>query len=207
MTYVEINTTTRDVRQENYPELTTRGTARKRGPNLGLQNRNSNGRYFTGIPCVRGHKAERYVKSGSCVECQKLKTKEARAAQSSDYKRDKLAKRREAKPWLFLFNGAKRRAKLRNIPLTITAKDVEAVWPKDDKCPITGVVFRRSLRNEKGYDDRSPSIDRINPNLGYVPGNISIISAKANTVKSNVTDPEFFRRIANYLDTHKSKLE
>ena len=27
--------------------------------------------YFTGIPCVNGHVANRYTKSGACVECQK----------------------------------------------------------------------------------------------------------------------------------------
>lgn len=28
-------------------------------------------RYFTGVACVRGHVAERYVSDGSCVECRK----------------------------------------------------------------------------------------------------------------------------------------
>jgi hypothetical protein len=30
----------------------------------------------------------------------------------------------------------------------------------------------------------SPSLDRLDPKLGYVPGNIVIISVKANLIKS-----------------------
>jgi hypothetical protein len=32
-------------------------------------------RYFTGIPCKRGHVAQRYVSSYLCVECSKLAEK------------------------------------------------------------------------------------------------------------------------------------
>lgn len=30
-------------------------------------------RYFTGIPCGRGHVAERYVRSGSCLACARVR--------------------------------------------------------------------------------------------------------------------------------------
>jgi hypothetical protein len=35
--------------------------------------------------------------------------------------------------------------------------------------------------------DNSPSIDQIVPGGGYVPGNVRIISWKANRLKSNAT--------------------
>jgi hypothetical protein len=45
------------------------------------------------------------------------------------------------------------------------------------------------------------SLDRIDPVLGYVQGNIAVISHLANTLKNNCTDPQVFRRIAEYLET------
>jgi len=36
--------------------------------------------------------------------------------------------------------------------------------------------------------------------LGYVPGNIAVISHFANTMKQNCTDSEVFRRLADYLN-------
>lgn len=33
-------------------------------------------RYFTGKPCLKGHVAERYTKSGACCECQALGVQE-----------------------------------------------------------------------------------------------------------------------------------
>lgn len=43
----------------------------------------------------------------------------------------------------------------------------------------------------KGVSDHSMSIDRINPLKGYVPGNVWLISAKANRIKNNATFEEF----------------
>lgn len=32
-------------------------------------------RYYTGKPCNRGHDAERFVSNGSCIQCQKARTR------------------------------------------------------------------------------------------------------------------------------------
>lgn len=32
-------------------------------------------RFFTGAPCRQGHKVERYVRTGSCVECNRIRTR------------------------------------------------------------------------------------------------------------------------------------
>jgi hypothetical protein len=44
---------------------------------------------------------------------------------------------------------------------------------------------------------QSPSLDRIKPDMGYVSGNVRVISFHANTVKSNITDPDIFQRLAD----------
>jgi hypothetical protein len=56
-------------------------------------------------------------------------------------------------------------------------------------CPVFNkvLVFQRG---KHGGGPWSPSIDRIDPNLGYIRGNIQIISNKANTMKHNATSEE-----------------
>ncbi len=36
-------------------------------------------------------------------------------------------------------------------------------------------------------DHGSPSLDRLDNTLGYIPGNVQVISWKANQIKSNAT--------------------
>ena len=40
------------------------------------------------------------------------------------------------------------------------------------------------MRTEGGRSDRSPSLDKIEPALGYVPDNVRVISDRANRLKS-----------------------
>ena len=44
----------------------------------------------------------------------------------------------------------------------------------------------------------SASIDKIDPNKGYVIGNVAVISNKANIIKSNATADEI-RKVADWL--------
>jgi hypothetical protein len=46
-------------------------------------------------------------------------------------------------------------------------------------------------------NDFSPSIDRIIPSLGYVRGNVVIVSMRANRIKTDATDAEL-RRVAKF---------
>ncbi len=59
---------------------------------------------------------------------------------------------------------------------------------------------KRQSHDDRTHRDNAPSIDRINPNEGYVLGNVAIISARANWVKSDGSFEEH-QRIADYLKT------
>lgn len=83
-----------------------------------------------------------------------------------------------------------------DIPFSITAADIHI----PAVCPVFGTPFVFGGTN--GYKDwNSPSIDRVIPELGYVPGNICVISARANTIKNNATADEL-RRIVAYIDAN-----
>lgn len=88
-----------------------------------------------------------------------------------------------------LLSNAKSRAKKENLPFNLTIDDV--VIP--EHCPVLGIPLSRG-----GDKDDSPSIDRIVPELGYVRGNIAVISYRANRIKNNAT-PDELRRIADWV--------
>lgn len=85
-------------------------------------------------------------------------------------------------PWYRLWAGAKARAKKKGVPFDISPDDVYALVANTEVCPALGIPFCWS--NNKLLDD-SPTLDRLVPELGYVKGNIAVISAKANRIKNN----------------------
>ena len=81
--------------------------------------------------------------------------------------------------------GAKQRAKRGGYPCTLTLDDFHI----PEVCPVLGIEI--TLGGENGRPvDSSPSLDKIVPSLGYVPGNCIVTSNRANTLKSNATIPE-----------------
>ena len=84
------------------------------------------------------------------------------------------------------FNTARYQAKRRGLEFTIKFEDV--VWP--DVCPALGV---RLERKPKGPCDWSPSLDRIDNSKGYVPGNVIVVSMRANRIKTNAAVSELYR--------------
>ncbi len=93
-------------------------------------------------------------------------------------------KERRADPATALLDGARARAKQQGELCTISADDVRAVFPADMRCPVLGVPFTFGKRK---HTPASPSLDRIDPTRGYVPGNIAVISRRANVVKNDAT--------------------
>jgi len=84
-----------------------------------------------------------------------------------------------------MYLSAKRRAKTKNLPFNITPEDI--IIP--DKCSVLLIPIKRNkyIKNERRNNMSSPSLDRIIPSLGYVKGNIRVISFRANTLKNNAT--------------------
>ena len=74
-------------------------------------------------------------------------------------------------------------AKTKGIPFELQVSDI--VIP--DKCPILGISLERGIYKAC---DHSPSLDKINPALGYIPGNVRVLSQRANLLKSNATVEE-----------------
>lgn len=70
----------------------------------------------------------------------------------------------------------KSRCKRNNIPFNLTPEDIFVPM----LCPILRVPLGVPLEK---FNDRTPTVDRIDPNGGYVRGNVQVISWKANRLK------------------------
>jgi hypothetical protein len=64
-------------------------------------------------------------------------------------------------------------------------------------CPVLGIHLAPSEAGA-GRNDNAPSIDRIQPELGDVPGNVVVISWRANRLKWEGSAAEF-RKLAEVL--------
>lgn len=95
-----------------------------------------------------------------------------------------------------MLSRAKNRSEEKNIPFNITKEDIVFV----EICPLLNIP----LNWEGGPRDKNtPSLDRVIPELGYVKGNVRIISNLANMMKSYASAQElltFSKNISKYMD-------
>lgn len=77
-------------------------------------------------------------------------------------------------------------------PFDLTTSDICI----PDRCPVLGIPLEIG---SKQRTDNSPSLDRHIPHVGYVRGNVEVISWRANRLKNNCADPAVFEAIARYL--------
>lgn len=90
----------------------------------------------------------------------------------------------EKNPYKRLLHGAKKRAKKKGIPFSITLNDIDTQLKI---CPILKIPLFFTTSQGNGGRSNTPSIDRVDPQKGYVPGNVRIISHAANSWKKNFT--------------------
>lgn len=84
------------------------------------------------------------------------------------------------------YHACMRRAKKEGIPFSVTLEYLRGLYEKQDgKCAMTGVT----LVVNGGWN--SPSLDKMDPKLGYVEGNVQWLTKKMNTVKQDFTVEEF----------------
>jgi hypothetical protein len=62
--------------------------------------------------------------------------------------------------------------------------------PLPERCPALGILI--NYGNLKTNRDNWPSADRVDSTKGYVPGNVAIISYRANRIKNNASTKELY---------------
>lgn len=81
-----------------------------------------------------------------------------------------------------ILSRVKSRAKRLGIPFGLELSDI--IIP--ELCPVLSIPIW-SAPGQGRNPINSPSLDRVNPELGYIKGNIRVISNRANLLKSNAT--------------------
>lgn len=137
---------------------------------------------------------------GAALEELRRKEREARAS----YRRlhpEKIRAEDRGRSRTFktaLCASARFRARKRGVEATITPADL--VWPTH--CPVLGIELdypeRNGQRKDRPAQANWPSLDRFDSSKGYVPGNVFVISYRANTLKNNGTLEEM-RAVCHYL--------
>lgn len=88
---------------------------------------------------------------------------------------------------------AKNRAASGGYPFDLTPVDIEM----PTHCPVLGVELKVHV-GRPGAFSTSPSLDKIVPELGYVKGNVQVMSQLANQMKGAAT-PEQLLKFADWI--------
>lgn len=162
-------------------------------------------RAVTGANLRSGHS----VSCGVCTRPEYAK----RAAANRDTRGDKNPKvkalKASGKPylpsssvWYKRAAGIAHNAKRNGVPVGFASVMEFALYVKSiapAKCPVFDCPF---VERGKGFSPWSPSIDKKDPALGYVPGNIQVISMLANAMKRDAT-PEQLQQFAQWVLSSK----
>lgn len=114
---------------------------------------------------------------------------------NKEKKREYNREYRDANVEMAMWHSSKKRAKKRGLPFDLTIEDIEV----PEKCPILGLELKVGSESSR---EISPSLDRIVPELGYVKGNIRVISLRANRLKSDASIEEL-EAILRYMKEHE----
>lgn len=143
------------------------------------------------VATVRAENArvmQKRIRSGMCVACNRTsaRTGKVHCARCAREQGEYLKAKRSTPMGRIhgLLIRAKQRASSRGIPFDLEAKDLGLI---PLVCPVLGI---RLAFNNGRMKRNSPSLDRMKPQLGYVRGNVRVISQRANGLKSDATSEE-----------------
>src|SRR5205814_8594981 len=86
---------------------------------------------------------------------------------------------------------AQKRAKRAGKVFKLTVTDI--CIPK--RCPLLDIPL--VMNTHRRFHANNPSLDQINPSKGYIPGNVWVISWRANVIKHNASLKELKRLVRN----------
>jgi len=121
--------------------------------------------------------------------------------------RTSTTKARRTNPVKAMLNLARARAKKSGIEFTITEGDVS--FPTH--CPVLGIELSFGLGMGEPHSlsvrDARASLDRIDNSKGYVPGNVIVVSYRANRIKSDASVGELVKIARFYAQRSKENRE
>ena len=147
----------------------------------------------------REYARERYEQHGPRLRAKAAEWRD----QNRNHLREKNHLRRRTKRAMCLVAAARIRARRKNTPFDLGPNDIAALQKIIDEghCEISGVELRfRGPRSAV-----SPSLDRIEPQLGYVPGNVRIVCHALNAGMGDWGEAELLRVVEAWMSSPKSR--
>jgi hypothetical protein len=96
------------------------------------------------------------------------------------------------------YRDAKSKAKARSIEFSLTFEEYKSIF-STMTCSITG----KTLTLKHPSEELRPTVDRITNELGYVAGNVHLVSERMNRLKSDASENEV-AQILNYIRKNKN---
>tara|TARA_A100000164_G_C21390207_1_gene532807 strand:- start:123 stop:491 length:369 start_codon:yes stop_codon:yes gene_type:complete len=85
--------------------------------------------------------------------------------------------------------GSKAKAKKKNLDIDIDLEYLHTLYiGSGGICPMTGVKMQTSKGTRKERNSMAMSIDRIDSDVGYIKGNVRLVSTWYNNAKAHLTD-------------------
>lgn len=109
----------------------------------------------------------------------------------NDCNNEKRLKWYQNDPRTVMINMARMRARRDGVPFDLKKEDI--IIP--NICPVLGIPLKVGTRKEH---DNAPSLDKKIPKLGYVKGNVRVISYRANRIKNDATIEELEKVLAYF---------
>lgn len=93
---------------------------------------------------------------------------------------------RKNNPFLHKSTRARSRAQYLKVPFNLDQQYLESIWT--GVCPVFGIEIFINERNR--VDEQAAELDRFIPEKGYVKGNVTFLSRRANRLKNSATVQE-----------------
>lgn len=137
------------------------------------------------------NRAKRDGLNAYCKSCAVSIVAKAHKARMLDenYRRQvsiKMKERARRSPELVMWRSARARSKHDGTPFSIAVSDIKI----PAQCPVFGVSL---CQGDGSQQDNSPSLDKFIPELGYIPGNVQVISWRANKLKRDASPDELVK--------------
>lgn len=129
----------------------------------------------------------------SCITCSKESWRK-RVSENEEKRKQYGAREKEyydKNIARYLWTRARNRSREEGVEFNIKPEDIEI----PDLCPIRLIPMTRHRQKVEGD---SYSLDRVDSSLGYVKGNVRVISFRANVAKNDLTIEEV-ERLLKYM--------
>lgn len=159
---------------------------------------------YMGSPCIHGHAGERFVRNNSCVECHyKTKRSGAKYGKIGRPRKHELfigplkPKRQVFKPKTEIDHWIVRsKARKRELRKALSVEYYKSLIVTH--CPLLGIELTYEKYEGVNTPQNYATLDKIDPTKGYVPGNVQILSYRANTLKNSATVEEMELMLTNW---------